>query len=498
MMRLTRRAALGAGLAALAGGAWGQARPLPRPLPAAPIPLGRPPLRPVPPSLAEAVRAAGLAGRVGVAVVDLDGGDLLDSLDASVPHPPASVAKSVTALWALDALGEDRRFATRVLLDGAVRDGVLDGDLYLAGGGDPTLVTDALATLADALVATGLREVRGRLLAWGGAVPEFPQIAPDQLPHLGYNPAVGGLCLNFNRVFVEWARAGADYRLTLDARGDDNRPEVGVARVLVADREAPVWTYAEEGGVDVWTVARGALGEAGSRWLPVRRPALHAGQAFAALCAARGLSLPPAEEGPAPPPSAREAARLESEPLADIVRDMLRYSTNLTAEVLGLHASLARGPAPASLAQSARRMDEWVEETTGARADLVDHSGLGGASRVAALDLAVMLAARGTADRLRLLLKDIELTGADGEPLPTPPALVRAKTGTLNFVSCLAGYMRTIGGRDLAFAILASDLDQRAEAAGSDEDIPEGAQEWTERARRLQQVLVQRWGATYG
>ena len=84
---------------------------------------------------------------------------------------PASVTKAVTALYALDTLGRGHRFATRLLAAGPVEDGVLRGDLVLAGGGDPTLDTDALADMAAGLKRAGVREVTGAFRVWGGAVP---------------------------------------------------------------------------------------------------------------------------------------------------------------------------------------------------------------------------------------------------------------------------------------------------------------------------------------
>jgi len=307
------------------------------------------------------------------------------------------------------------------------------------------------------------------------------------------------LNLNFNRVFFEWAaQGGGRYRTTLDAWGEEVRAPVGIARMTIEPRTLPVYTYAQQGAVDAWTVARGQLGDAGSRWLPVRNPALYAGQAFAALAAGQGVGLPAPSLLAALPEGATEVASLASEPLETLLKDMLLYSNNLTAEVLGREASRAHGFSPATLAESARAMDDWLRRTTGARMRMVDHSGLGSTSRVAPGEMALALASRGMVERLRPLLKNIPLTDAQGEALPVPPALVRAKTGTLNFVSTLAGYARTLGGEDLAFAIFAADLDARARVEGSEDEIPEGSREFLGRARRLQQELLQRWGAEAG
>ncbi|TNC49001.1 D-alanyl-D-alanine carboxypeptidase/D-alanyl-D-alanine-endopeptidase [Rubellimicrobium rubrum] len=497
--RITRRGLLAGGVSAFAGLAWAEApTTAPRPLlrsTGAPAPLDDPSdIRPIARTeMADLIRDAGLDGQVSVALVDVATGTLITSHDSHRPLPPASVAKSLTALYALDALGPEHQFGTRLLATGPVTDGRIEGDLILAGGGDPVLSTDQLAGLAFQLAAAGVREVGG-FRVWGGALPQLREISADQLPHLGYNPAVSGLNLNFNRVYFEWERAGQDYRIRMEALGDKHRPDVTIAQMRVETRSRPVYTYSQAGPVDLWTVARGQLGDAGSRWLPVRSPALYAGQAFIGLANEQGLVLPPPSEIVALPEGATEIARIESAPLEDILRDMLLHSTNLTAEVLGLTASRSRGLSPATLAESADAMTRWLREATGARLDLVDHSGLGGASRVTAQEMAVALASRGVMARLRPLLKTIELSDAGGSALAMPPGLVRAKTGTLNFVSALAGYERTMAGSDLAFAIFSADLESRAEAADDEDEIPEGSRSFLARSRRLQQGLLQRWG----
>ena len=107
------------------------------------------------------------------------------------------------------------------------------------------------------------------------------------------------------------------------------------------------------------------------------------------------------------------------------------------------------------------------------------------------------LVAAGPTGQLRGLMKDIVLTDAKGDALPNPPATVVAKTGTLNFVSALAGYIRTTGGADLSFAIFCADPFSRAAALLSADEVPDGVRDWNHRAKRLQQELLQRWSAVY-
>lgn len=85
---------------------------------------------------------------------------------------------------------------------------------------------------------------------------------------------------------------------------------------------------------------------------------------------------------------------------------------------------------------------------------------------------------------------------ANGREDKAHPIRVAAKTGTLNFVSSLAGFMTAPDGTELVFAILTGDLARRARAAQTEQ--PEGNSAWLRRSRRLQQQLIERWGALYG
>lgn len=496
VLRISRRAFVSSALACSAVVVWPAAADAPRrsPFPA-PRPVRLHPLSSA--TVDDIIAAARLGGMTSLAVCDVDTGEFLEVKNPVRRLPPASVVKSLTALYALDMLGADYRFVTRLVATGPIEDGLIKGDLVLVGSGDPTLDTDALGDMARALAQNGVRRIGGRLLLAPGALPFVPAIEPGQPPQAGYNPAISGLNLNFNRVYFEWQRQAEGYRVTLDARAERFRPEVRIARMQVVDRELPVYTYADQGGSDQWTVARPALGNGGGRWLPVRKPARYVGEVFRSLAAAQGVSLPEPEITDHAPPGETLFAWQSGE-LRGILRGMLHWSTNLTAEVVGLTASRARGRSPVSLADSAASMEAWARERLVLRRPrFIDHSGLGDGARLCASDLVTALRHPLARAQLAPLLRRMSMRDSNGLPMPDSPIEVHAKTGTLNFVSALAGYVATPSGRRLAFAIISADLERRAALRPEERERPEGGRAWTLRARRMQNELLARWGSIF-
>ncbi|UYP68158.1 D-alanyl-D-alanine carboxypeptidase/D-alanyl-D-alanine-endopeptidase [Thalassobacter stenotrophicus] len=440
------------------------------------------------PSAQELVRASKLSGQTSLVFSDLKDGRILASSSPRRALPPASVAKALTALYGLERLGPEFRFETRLGYAGTLVDGRLEGDLVLLGGGDPTLATDDLAYLAAQAKAAGLREVTGRLLVWGGHLPQSDMIDASQPDHVGYNPAVSGMNLNFNRVHFEWQAAQSGYEISLQARTARYRPSVQTIAMDVVDRSAPVFAYRDMPEQEQWSVARGALGKKGGRWLPVRVPIAYAADVMTTLLRSHGIVANGYAEATSVP-SIDVLSTVQSRPLEEICADMLKYSTNLTAECVGLAASGA-----SSLRQSAEAMSAWVEQEFGARRmDLVDHSGLGDVSRVAARDVVKVLASDKAQNRLRPILKPFKLRdGDDPESYD-----VKAKTGTLNFVSGLAGYADVPGDseRSVAFAIFSADLPTRGRLSKAERERPPGGRAWSRRARVLQSRLIRRFGA---
>jgi len=436
------------------------------------------------------VEAARLGGSVGFVVAETQSGKVLEAMGGETALPPASVAKAMTALYALDRLGPQHRFSTRVLATGPVSGGRLQGDLVLIGAGDPTLDTDRLGDLAAALAAKGVREISGRFLACATGIPRLDRIDRDQPDHVGYNPTISGLNLNFNRVHFEWKRGASGPQLSMDARGKRFVPRVTMAEVRPVNRAAPLFDYRQGAGRDEWTVAASALGKNGSRWLPVRHPEAYSAEVFAVLMRAHGLTLPPAQIVVAPPAGA-VLAEIHSDDLMVVSRDMLRFSTNITAEVVGLAASGA-----GSLAESGRRMSDWAASNYSANSRFVDHSGLGASSRIAPADMVRALRA-GRSSGLPSILREQAMRDATGKDMKGHPVRVVAKTGTLNFVSGLAGYIQPPGGRELTFAIFCADLPRRDRLSVAQRERPEGGPQWTGRARNLQGQLLGRWAGLF-
>ena len=466
-----------------------------------PIPKKRP--LPGPKPGTELRAAHGLTGQSGWMLLDLDTGTVLDGHNADAGFVPASVAKLPTAAFALELLGADHRFETRILATGPVAGGVLEGDLVLAGGGDPELDTDALGVLADDLAARGLSRVSGRFLVDSTALAQLEAIDPGQNVAAAYNPAVSGLNLNFNRVHLKWDRRGKRREIALEAHAERLSPPVESVQVVVTpEARGPIFRYSREGEFEVWHVARRALRGKAARWLPVRDPTAYAGDVFRGLAGARELVLGPSSAGSAAA-DAELLAHHRSRPLSDILRGMLRHSTNLTAEVAGLAASRAAGAAAPDLAGSARVMNIWAAGAADFPQDdpgfqMANHSGLSTASRLSPRRMVELLAAIARRAPVpgrahpRLpgpmagLLADYNVAARRAE-LAYDRLDVVAKTGTLNYARGLAGYIATPGGRRLAFAVFSNDLARRG--AG-----PQRVnRRWMNRARGFERALIRNW-----
>ncbi len=188
------------------------------------------------------------------------------------------------------------------------------------------------------------------------------------------------------------------------------------------------------------------------------------------------------------PAGAVEIVARQSDDLTSILRVMLKFSTNITAETVGLAASGAL-----SLPASAAAMEAWAQGRLGLAANFVDHSGLGSASRVTAGGMMRALLAGDRVAGLRGILRNVGLRDDQGRAVKGSATQVIGKSGTLNFVSGLVGFIEPVGGQDLCFAIFSADPARREAVPMSEREEPAGERAWVGRAHLLQARLISRW-----
>jgi D-alanyl-D-alanine carboxypeptidase/D-alanyl-D-alanine-endopeptidase (penicillin-binding protein 4) len=367
-------------------------------------------------------------------VVVTSAGRTVVSTRAEEPVVPASTQKLMVAAAALATFGDDHRLSTVAAAAEAPEGGVVDGDLYLVGGGDPLLTTPGyqvtfenpaqlandFAQLADGIAASGVREVRGGVVGDESRYDTERWIPtwPERYQREGYVGPLSALMVNDGSTgFATTPGAGTGPRVAGD-------PPSLAAETLI--------TLLEERGVEV----------------------------------AGGASSGRAPEG------AVEVAALPSLPMVELVEEMLSDSDNTTAELLvkelGLHAS-GQGTTTAGLQAVLEALAAEGLPVDGL--DLLDGSGLDPANQatcgllVESLDrlgrdsvVGRSLPVAGETGTLRWRMGD---TPADGR--------VQAKTGTLAQVNALAGFASTEAGGQLTFAYVINGPEQPRGYAPIDE-----------------------------
>ena len=407
-----------------------------------------------------------------VHVVSLDRGDTLYSSEPDRLYTPASNLKLFTAASALLELGPDYRFTTTLVATGEIDGDTLRGDLVLIGRGDPDLVTEDLAALADTLVANGVRVVAGDVRAdasWFDDVEWGPGWMWDDGP-FWYWPYVSALTLDDNAVTLVVRPGeipGDTVRVALDPPTDYMAVNVR-AVTLPADSEATVevtrhWTP-KANVVDV----EGGLAAGADSVVAIRTvedPALYGATVFGELLEQRGVEVTGAiRRGPLGAGAVADTiARHVSDSLAASVRNFLKISDNLTGEqlvkTLGAETAGPPGSYPTGLAAERRVLAaEAGLDTT--RFRLADGSGVSRYNLVTARGIVELLAAMHAREDLREVWRAaLPIAGVDGtleERMRGTAAenRARAKTGTLSGVTALSGYVPSATGEELAFSIV--------------------------------------------
>lgn len=370
--------------------------------------------RPLPDAVRAAVQQSSVGAAASVVVRDGDGAVIV-GVRPNVPRLPASNQKLVTIATALDVLGPQARLATTLVAASEPVDGLVTGDVWLVGGGDPSFSTSAFADFH-----------------WGIYAPTAERLAAG-LAAAGVTRITG--------------------RVNADASRFDNLPGVpGWKPEFIPFQSPPI---------SALTIDRAAT-----------TPSLRAARAVRRALVRAGIEVGPARIAPAPAVDPVELARVESAPVGILAEFAGRDSDNFVAEML-LKAAAAeatgRGTTAAGTEAERAVLAELGVPDRGLT--LVDGSGLSYDNRATAAALSLLLArvdddpVLGPAMRSALATAGVNGTLA-GRMLQGPAAgFVRAKTGTLNDASALSGY-----AGDCAFSVLVqrTSVDQAAAHALQD------------------------------
>lgn len=423
-------------------------------------------------------------GTSSAVLMDVRTGKVLEYYNPGKAMPPASVTKLLTTLYGMEKLGTSYRFTTRIVATGPIIEGIVQGDLVLVGGGDPALDSDELVKLIEDLTERGVKGVAGDFLYDDTALPFEREIDNGQPIEAAYNPSISGLNLNFNRVHLKW---GPEEGINVTARAERHAPDVASVRMETVNRSGPIYQFEEKGGADYWSLAAPAFKRPGAVWLPVRIPAAYAAEVFRTLAQENNIRLPYPKKSEDYKKHA-ELARFERRELKLLCRSMMHFSTNLTAEAIGMAASGQN-----SMSSSGIAMQIWAKDRFGVTSPYFrDHSGLGDNNRISAIDMATIVTRAAREDTLEGVLRRYYVQGPSGKKPAAAGVDVRAKTGTLNFVRGLSGIITGARGQELAFAIFSADLKERAEIDGTNARQP-GARRYGRRAHAFEQAVLRDW-----
>ncbi len=372
---------------------------------------------------------------------------------------PASLAKLLTTIAALDLLGPSWTWSTPVWLLGNVEDGVLDGSLVIKGSGDPKLVVERVWLMLRRVKQSGVREIRGNIVLDRSAFAraEGDRADFDGEPMRPYNVQPDALLLNFKSVtygFVpDVARGVAKVLVEPALAGERVQRTVRLSNGPCGDWHSTLKaTFADPADVRFAGSYPFACGE--QSW-PVADalPATYNARLIEALWREMGGTLVGKVVEGSAPLGLKPSFEMASPSLGEVVRDINKFSNNVMAQQLFLSLALQRQPGVPASADAARSvLREWLqarlgELPTGLQID--NGSGLSRDTRVSAALLARLLWLSWDRAYMPELVSSLPLNGLDGTMRKSRATAGRAhlKTGSLRDVAGLAGYVLSDSGR---------------------------------------------------
>jgi D-alanyl-D-alanine carboxypeptidase/D-alanyl-D-alanine-endopeptidase (penicillin-binding protein 4) len=378
------------------------------------------------------------------------------SHQATTSINPASLSKLATTIAALDLLGPAFVWRTPLYIDGPVRDGVLQGNVYVRGSGDPRLVVERLWLLMRRLQGLGIQKIQGDIVLDRSAfdLPERNPASFDGEPLRPYNAAPDALLVNFKslvfqfvpdraanvaRIHVEPPLAGVQFPITVPLSNTDCSDYRSSLRADWTDplRIRFAGSFPAVCGEKVWPVAYAA-------------PQQFAARAIAGMWQQVGGQLVGQVREGVVPANLQVAFVLESPALSEVIRDINKFSNNVMAQQLFLTLSQqARGIG--SWEASREAMQAWWRDRIGGEVPVFDNgSGLSREERISALGLTRLLQFAWGSPYMSELMSSLPVSGLDGTlKRSKAQSIAHLKTGSLRDVTGIAGYVDAANGKRL-------------------------------------------------
>ncbi|TXI43287.1 D-alanyl-D-alanine carboxypeptidase/D-alanyl-D-alanine-endopeptidase [Methylophilus sp.] len=414
------------------------------------------------------------ADSVAIIVQPVDGGAPLISHNAAKAMNPASVMKLVTTYAALEALTPAYRWKTEVYRNGTLNQGVLDGDLIIKGYGDPALNITEFWRLLQQVQQQGIRQIKGNLVldlsVYAPEVGQRPVL--DDEPWRAYNANPSALLLNGRNTSFRFAVANTGNQPSVQLSQEFELPQIRVINTMQIRKGAcNDWRsdlrYSITPQTDGVTVAfSGTLpSQCDARYLElsVLSDTQYVFLSFKKLWAQLGgqfngqLVLAPATD------ANTLVTTWLSPPLDSVVRDINKWSNNVMARQLMLTMALEAGFTPADETGAALTLKQVLRQRGLQFAELVveNGSGLSRTERISAEHLAQLLVTAWQRPVMPVLMASMPILGLDGTTKKrladsNSQGMAYLKTGSLEGVSSIAGYVQDMAGKRYVLVVIAN------------------------------------------
>ena len=363
------------------------------------------------------------------------------------PLAPASTMKIITALTALEILGERHRFETQVLFD-SPHQGQIKG-LCLKGLGDPMLIQEDIDDIVNKIYKAGVRHIQGSIAIDDSHFDSLYFDGRDESDFLFYNAPTSALSLLYNNIHIEYV-PGSSFEL---------RPNLADIRIIKRPSSTRGYIHINRQYDNDRLNLKIHYDPKSSHHVHVNVPDTKRYAQSIMINSLRNRGISTTSQNLDHDSCAQKVQiRHRSPILSEIVKKMNHKSQNFMAHMLVKNLGAHQKGAPGTKGNGLAVINQFLKTLFPAINSIVirDGSGLNKASRISAELLAQLLLkfSQKKSFKESLPISGVSGTLKDRFSGPGLKGSIKAKTGTLNHVTSLAGYITTQNSRELAFALI--------------------------------------------